>query len=411
MHVPYPFFSKGLQDCNEEKAARIGHKHRLNNVNYANFLAHNRGARIIVCGALTSEWVISRKRARRIIMKQLDYINDFARKHSEDFAVAHSPREVRELLATTDKTILIHSIEGARKLIKNQDDAQFWVEQGVAFITLVHLVDYNFGGAAIKPGLIPALINLKGLLRKKSKRGLKDKGREAIRWLADAGIMIDLTHMSDQTRKDALDFMEQEKIPPLVTHDLFKPIQNHPRGITREDVLRIYQNNGFMALPVSGISLTPFHPEAYYQQKLDSLENYCEGSIDSYRFTYEAFKEFLESKAGEVMGKSSLNFEDLSEEQKVDFAIGFQSDFNGWLNHSRPRYGAKGCYPVLKDSSHATFELDGLAHPGLLGDQWEILEAEGVDLAPLKRSSEKFLQLWQHFLDNRKKPLGPAKTD
>ena len=40
------------------------------------------------------------------------------------------------------------------------------------------------------------------------------------RWLANAGIMTDLTHMSDQTRKDALSFMEAENIPPIVTHDL-----------------------------------------------------------------------------------------------------------------------------------------------------------------------------------------------
>jgi len=40
----------------------------------------------------------------------------------------------------------------------------------------------------------------------------------------------------------------------------------------------------------------------------------------------------------------------------------------------------------------------GLAHPGLLESFWRTLEKDGVDLTPLRRASERFLQMWGYTL-------------
>ena len=133
----------------------------------------------------------------------------------------------------------------------------------------------------------------------------------------------------------------------------------------------------------------PYKPRADYQGKLDSLESYCNGSIDSYKFTYEEVKAFLEKN--------------LSEEEVSNLSIGFQTDFNGWLNHHHGRYGKDGCYEANPDSTYEAIEIEGLAHPGLLESHWRLLEKEGVDLEPIKRSSEKFLQMWELFLANKGK--------
>ncbi len=385
IHIPYTFYDEGLTYFDEGHPPELSWKHLITNVNYANYLRKNKGARILVVGALTEENIASAKRARKVILKQVDRVNEFAAANPDDFVVARTPAEVRQLVHTTDKTIFVHSIEGGKRLINSQEDAQFWADQGVAFITLIHLVDSDLGGAAIKPGFIPSLLNFHGLFYKRAKRGLTVKGKQAILWLANAGVMTDLTHMSDASRNDALDLMEERKIPPLVTHDLFKPIHNQPRGITEENLLRIYAANGMMSLPVSGESCMPYHSRADYQNKLDSLERYCNGSIDSYKFVYESVKSFLEIKLPDA----------------YDLAIGFQSDFNGGLNHHRPRYGEDGCRPAHPDSTYEAIELQGLAHPGLLESHWRLLEKEGVDLAPIRRSSEKFLRMWEYVLEKK----------
>jgi microsomal dipeptidase-like Zn-dependent dipeptidase len=323
------------------------------------------------------------------------YVNEFAAEHPDRFAVARSPQEVRELFHRTNKTIFVHSIEGGKRLINSQEDANFWAAQGVVFVTLVHLVDCEFGGAAIAPGLATRLINAGASRNLEKEQGLTPQGRDAIRWLANAGILTDLTHMNDKTRAEALAFMEQQGIPPLSTHDGFKPIQNHPRALSEEQVLQIYRNKGLVSLPISGFTCMPHEPSAAYQDMLDHLETYCDGSVDAYQFTYLAVKNAVQTNP--ELGYSPA----LPDSLKVDYSIGFQSDFNGWLNHSRPRVGPDGCWALHPDSTYEAIEVEGLAHPGLLPSQWRYLEQQGVDLEPIRRASEKFLRMWEYMLANK----------
>lgn len=406
MHVPYSFFGDGLTYFDEEP--ELSSKHLFTNINYANYIENNSGARIIVNGAMCKEVIRTRRGARKKILEQINYINEFVLDHSEKFAVAKSPEELRELVQTTDKIIFIHSIEGGKKLINSQEDAQFWADQGVAFVTLIHLRDDEFGGAAIAPEAITKIINWKALPRQKENRGLTQKGKRAILWLANAGIMTDLTHMSNLSRNDALNLMEEHQIPPIVTHDLFKPIQNQPRGISREDLLRIYKLGGFVSLPISGVSNKPHKPEEAYQAEVDSLhaqECYCEGSVDSYIFTYQKVLSFVQEHTGEILKDSLLNFNALSESQKVRLSLGFQSDFNGWVNHSIPRVGKKGCYEIDPKKEYEAIELIGMPHPGLLESQWNYMQKRGVDLSPLERNAEHFAQIWELLLQRKTEQL------
>jgi|GEM_PF-5210143 len=75
--------------------------------------------------------------------------------------------------------------------------------------------------------------------------------------------------------------MEQHRIPVISTHDGFKPIQNHARALDEEDVTAIYRGGGFVALPVSGISLRPYKPHEKYRRLIDSLS--CGRSCGLYR--------------------------------------------------------------------------------------------------------------------------------
>lgn len=406
MHIPYGFFGDGLTYFDEDDPPKLKHKHQFKNVNYANFFEHNDGARIFINGTILPELIASKKRARRLTLEQIRYVEDFVAAHPDQFAIAKTPTEVRNLVHTTDKTIFIHSIEGAKRLINSAEDAQFWADQGVAFVTLMHLVDSEHGAAGIKPGLMPSLINFKGTFKKLfgagKKRRLKEKGKQAIRWLAQAGIMTDITHMSELTRADALDLMEAENIPLISTHDLYRPIQNHTRGLTPSDIERIYRSGGFIALPLSGMVLKPHRAEQEYEQQLAAWDHYCPGSVDDFKFTYLAVTKLLEDDLVEML--FNRPFSTLSEAEKVQLSLGFQSDFNGWLNHSRPRYGKKGCLEAANEEQLTPFQTQGLAHPGFIAAYWTTLQEENVELAPLKRASEKFLQLWQQFLDRRISP-------
>lgn len=391
MHIPYRFWGKNLQFFKKEP--KLSYKHLLTNVNYAQYFVKNKGCRIFVVGHLAHENTWTQKKAKHLILKQINFITDFVEKNDSSFAIAKNPEEVRKLVHETQKTIFIHSIEGGNKLVNSQKDADFWAEQGVAFITLIHLVDSDLGTSAIAPTFITRLINWKGHLKSEKKRGgLTEKGKNAIKWLANAGILTDITHMSDSSRADAINLMESENIPLISTHDGFKPIQNHCRAISEEHILRIYKAGGFVSLAVS---VDEYNPEAWVQAKIDSLKQlkcHCEGSIDSYVFTYKILREFIDNHSIELTSKP-LN--DLQNQDKIKLSIGFQTDFNGWTNHSRPRVGKKGCYEIDKKLRYEDVEIKGLVHPGMMASHWTFVEKQGVDLQDFKRNTERFLQLWE----------------
>ncbi|MCH2042822.1 MAG: hypothetical protein MK212_01675 [Saprospiraceae bacterium] len=112
MHKVYSFFGEGLQYFDPKSPPKLRYKHQLKNVNYANYLRKNKGARIIVNGSLTNEDIKSKKKARRMILEQMSFVNRFAAQDS-NFVVAKTPKEVRYYVHNTDKTIIVHSINSS----------------------------------------------------------------------------------------------------------------------------------------------------------------------------------------------------------------------------------------------------------------------------------------------------------
>src|SRR5687767_2441159 len=117
MHIAHRHFGAGLTYFDENTPPALTYKHRFKNVNYANYWEDNKGSRIFVIGFLTKERIRNRQKARDMILEQMKYVEEFVQKHSDKFAIAKSPGEVRDLVTQTKKTIIIYSIEGGKALI------------------------------------------------------------------------------------------------------------------------------------------------------------------------------------------------------------------------------------------------------------------------------------------------------
>lgn len=76
-------------------------------------------------------------------------------------------------------------------------------------------------------------------------RGLTPFGTEAVRYLEKSGILIDLSHASDQTFFDVLECAEK---PVAVSHSNSRAICNHPRNITDEMFFRLMENGGVLGI-------------------------------------------------------------------------------------------------------------------------------------------------------------------
>ncbi len=382
MHQPWPMFRRGLTD----RTPRVTWRHTFRQTVHEPYLAAS-GVRIFLAAAMAAERARTPTRARRLILRQLAYVEDFVAAHPDRYALARSPEEARELLATTDKMVVVHSIEGGRKILTDPDDAAFWAEQGVALVTLIHLFDDELGGAALLPGALGVALNRRGNRKRRSgaDRSLTERGREALVELDAAGILVDLTHMSQAAIDESLVLMAENGIPPVVTHGQLLTLRDSERSFSNEQVQAIYAQGGVFNLALSGDALRPHHPSIAVPASV------CEGTLESFAFHVQQTQDLVDR-----IGPAIFDVEDasaLTPSQRTQLATGWSSDWNGWLNHSRPTHGRHGCSP----RAEATLPIDtlGLGHPGLLPQHWQRVEEQGVDLEPMLRSAERFLQLWE----------------
>jgi microsomal dipeptidase-like Zn-dependent dipeptidase len=74
---------------------------------------------------------------------------------------------------------------------------------------------------------------------------LKPTGRKLVRALEDSPILLDLAHLNDAGFFDVLELYAS---PVLVTHTFCRSIENHPRGLSDEQLRALGQHGGLVGL-------------------------------------------------------------------------------------------------------------------------------------------------------------------
>ena len=104
-------------------------------------------------------------------------------------------------------------------------------------------------------------------------KGITDFGKEVVREMNRLGMIIDMSHASDQSFYDVI---ETSKAPILNTHAACRKVANHPRNLTDDMLKTLAQNGGVLGV-------------AYYGGMLD----------DDYRARFPQLAE-INRKRGEV---------------------------------------------------------------------------------------------------------------
>lgn len=393
MHIPWGMFGRGLTD---RSLHRRTWKHQFRQTVSAHTLEDS-GVRIFLAAAMAAERANNPEQARRLILKQLAYVEAFIEEHPDDYALARTPEEARHILATTDKMVIIHSIEGGHHLLWEPGDAAFWAEQGVALFTLVHLRDKEMGGAAIREGALGPMINPAGARarRRGEHRGLTEHGRTSLVALDEAGILVDLTHLSADAITDALTLTAAEDIPPVFTHARLQTVQDDSFAITEDQLVEVYRQGGMFAISLNALPI------------VDTPADVCPGTLEAWAWHHQSVVDVLRNRLPEILDDPEATWEALDGPSRTRLSTGWSSDWNGWTSHSRPVYGRGSCRGGW---GRLHVDIKGLAHPGLLPEHWQRVQERGVDLDPMLRSAERFLQLWEQVRAEPEAPLEPAET-
>jgi len=149
--------------------------------------------------------------------------------------ICRNAEDVRAAKAA-GKVGMILAMEGADFLERDLSRLQQVYDDGVRMLTLVHYHNNTLGDI---------------MTGKVGNRGLTDFGREVVRAMNAAGLIVDLAHASEKT---ALDVLSITKKPVVITHThINTPTLSHPRFVSRELAQAVAETGGYIGAWPAGI--------------------------------------------------------------------------------------------------------------------------------------------------------------
>ena len=167
-------------------------------------------------------------RAAREALERIDAVWELARRYPDDLVVATDVASIRRGVASGKLVSLMgveggHMIEGKLSLLRD------YYRLGVRYMTLTHSFHLPWADSAGVGDPLPPGIG-----------GLNTFGESVVREMNRLGMMVDISHVSDETFWDAL---AVSSAPLIASHSSCRAVFDHPRNLS-DDMLRALAAKG-----------------------------------------------------------------------------------------------------------------------------------------------------------------------
>ncbi len=171
-----------------------------------------------------------REKAYEYALLRLNMLHDLVEKESKRATIASSAEQIYQAKRTGRKAI-IPAIENAYALGLDLKRLEEFKKLGVVYITLCHNGDNDYCDSAS--------------LSQGEHQGLSKLGKKLLAEMNRLGIMVDVSHASDQSIEDAL---ELSKAPIIASHSSARALCSHPRNLSDELAKAIAAKGGVVQI-------------------------------------------------------------------------------------------------------------------------------------------------------------------
>ncbi|MBI3977623.1 MAG: membrane dipeptidase [Chloroflexi bacterium] len=184
---------------------------------------HAGGNRVVVAPIYTPA-VFVPDGAMRHAIRVMDGLCEEIEENADQIELARSFADVQRI-TQAGKIAVVLAFEGAEPLGHDLSALRFFYQAGIRMISLTHHRRTAFGD---------------GAWENDSRGGLTRIGRQAIKDMNRLGIIVDISHASDQTTWDIL---ETSTKPVVASHSNARAVRNHRRNLT-DDMLKALAAGG-----------------------------------------------------------------------------------------------------------------------------------------------------------------------
>ena len=171
--------------------------------------------------------------AIRETLEQIDLVKRLVTAYPRDLALAGSADEIVRIHKAGKVASLI-GIEGGHQIGGNLAALRQFYELGARYMTLTHFKNNEWADSATDDP---------------EYHGLTDFGRTVVHEMNRLGMLVDLSHVSDDTMRDAL---EVSRAPLIFSHSGARGLDDHNRNVP-DDILKLAAANG-------GVVMVNFYP-------------------------------------------------------------------------------------------------------------------------------------------------------
>ena len=165
--------------------------------------------------------------AVRQTMEQIDVMKRLIEKYPEQLAYADSVDEIENAMASGRLASII-GMEGGHSIGSSLAVLRQMYDLGARYMTLTHFQNTPWADSATDDP---------------EHGGLSDFGKDVVREMNRLGMLVDLSHVSEETMMDALDVA---RAPVIFSHSGARAVNGHSRNVPDSVLLRLPDNGGIV---------------------------------------------------------------------------------------------------------------------------------------------------------------------
>jgi len=184
--------------------------------------------------------------AARRALELIDLTHRVVDGHPKDMALAASVADIRAAKQGGKMAILM-GIEGGHAIEDSLGVLREMYRAGVRYMTLTHTNTNHWAdssGPFYEPDFDPKQSAVHG--------GLSDFGRDVVKEMNRLGMIVDISHVSDDTIRDVL---AVSRAPVMASHSSCRALSSIPRNLTDEQIKQIAAKGGVVMINVGSAFL------------------------------------------------------------------------------------------------------------------------------------------------------------
>lgn len=162
-------------------------------------------------------------------LEQIQLVKTMIERYPDVFEPARTAADV-ERIVKSGRIASLMGVEGGHSIEDSIENLRRLHALGAGYMTLTHSDTLAWADAATD---------------KAQHQGLNAFGEEVVREMNRLGMLVDLSHVSDETMKDAIRI---GKAPVIYSHSSARAVANHPRNVPDDVLLMVKENGGVVMI-------------------------------------------------------------------------------------------------------------------------------------------------------------------